>query len=422
MSDIGMQSNADIGTLKFRISELEQMVSELSSENTLLRTGEESLKAITSALSDYVYTVYYENALPIKTVHELACVHVTGYTPEEYSEDPDLWINMIPQEHRERVEGFIETISNGHYPGICEHKIIHKDGVYRWVRNTPVLFYNSDGTIRSYKGFVQDVTEYVEAKHALTQSQNQLLQADKMKSLGVLVAGVAHEVNNPNNLITFNSDLIARFWREIITEKLLPSGGTICGLSSDDFKIEFSKLTDGIKEGSFRIKKIVESLKGFAQSDTGNLKEMVDLNKVVESSVFILNALIKNSTQKYTVIIDENLRDVQGNFLQLEQVVINLITNACQSTSADRCEIEISTWSTTEHQGIRVKDNGRGIHDAELVKIFDPFYTTKRDSGGTGLGLSISYGIIKAHGGELQLQSEIDSGTEAQILLPQPLD
>ena len=114
------------------------------------------------------------------------------------------------------------------------------------------------------------------------------------------------------------------------------------------------------------------------------------------------------------------MEPIKGNFLQLEQVVINLLSNACQSTPAGNGNVTIVTWydSVEGTVGIDVEDDGVGIVEIDLDKICDPFYTTKRESGGTGLGLSISYGIVKAHGGRLEINSSLGHGTSARIVLP----
>ncbi|MGL1904269.1 MAG: ATP-binding protein [Fibrobacterales bacterium] len=404
------------------IDELYILIDRLESELSFkdISGGQPLSQSAIHSSSDCFYSVHFSDGHPKKISFDISCLNVTGYTPEEFLENRALWNSIISDEHREMVSAFESQITLGQYPGVLEYRIVRKDSQKRWVRITPVLFYHSDGSIRSYKGYVQDVTEYKVVCEERDESKMQLIHADKMKSLGVLVAGVAHEINNPNNLIAFNSDLLSRFWNELMNHHSIPSTLKVCGMEGSEFVAEYIKLIESVKEGSFRIKNIVESLKEFAQGDTGEYHDLVDVNGVINSSLFILSALLKSEGVEVSVQCDPNLPSVKGNFLQIEQVIINLLTNACQSSN--RSDLHISIKTVVQESGVvvSVADNGDGID--ELESIFDPFYTTKREDGGTGLGLSISYGIIKNHGGDMRFESTKGNGTTAFILFPQQGD
>ena len=150
------------------------------------------------------------------------------------------------------------------------------------------------------------------------------------------------------------------------------------------------------------------------------MNEPVDLNSVVAMAVAITGNLIKQSTNNFKVEYAPNIPVTKGNAQQLEQVIINLLTNACQSLTNKTDEIKIKTYSSRESNevGVVVKDSGSGIKEEDLKFIMDPFFTTKRDRGGTGLGLSVSYNIVKSHGGTLVLTSEPNKGTKAKVALP----
>jgi polar amino acid transport system substrate-binding protein len=137
-------------------------------------------------------------------------------------------------------------------------------------------------------------------------------------------------------------------------------------------------------------------------------------------AVTMTDPLIQRSTGNVRIDYAPALPLTTGNAQQLEQVVINLITNACQSLADTSGEIRIKTYSSREtgEVGVIVKDSGSGIKEADLKHIMDPFFTTKRDKGGTGLGLSVSYNIVKSHGGSLVLTSEPNRGTKAKVALP----
>jgi polar amino acid transport system substrate-binding protein len=154
--------------------------------------------------------------------------------------------------------------------------------------------------------------------------------------------------------------------------------------------------------------------------DSGKLNEMVDVNKAVEIAILITNNLIKKSTNNFKVEYGKNLPLVKGNIQQIEQVVINLITNACQSLKDNSAEIKVYTYYNAERNKVRIKveDKGIGIPEDDLKHIMDPFFTTKRNMGGTGLGLSVSYNIVKTHDGSLSLKSEPGRGTMARVSFP----
>jgi polar amino acid transport system substrate-binding protein len=176
---------------------------------------------------------------------------------------------------------------------------------------------------------------------------------------------------------------------------------------------------DGILQGSDRIQNITRRLTEYSKSDVGTLTDPVDINKIVAMAIVITENLISGSTANFRVDYGAGIPLIRGNAQQLEQVVINLITNACQSLSDKSGEVRIITYSSREtgQVGVVVKDSGSGIREADLKYIMDPFFTTKRDRGGTGLGLSVSNNIVKNHGGSLVLTSGPNRGTKAIVSL-----
>jgi signal transduction histidine kinase/DNA-binding NarL/FixJ family response regulator len=256
--------------------------------------------------------------------------------------------------------------------------------------------------------------------------QQQLIQADKLASLGILVSGVAHEINNPNNFILPNARIILRVWQDLepILQHQLQEHGDfmVAGLRYAESRNEIGKIIEGIGKGAERIKRIVESLKNYARPDESELLESVDINQVVQAAVFLLANLIRKSTDAFNLNLQEPLPPVKGSMQQLEQVVVNLLTNACQAQSDRSREIAVSTQITAGGNcvAIVVVDHGMGIAPENTLKIFDPFFTTKRSQGGTGLGLPISYRIVESHGGKMNIQSTPGVGTTVTVELPLP--
>ena len=293
-----------------------------------------------------------------------------------------------------------------------------------FIRVTTVPELDEDGNIYRFIEIIEDITERRQAEAKARLQRKQLLMADKMKSLGVLVSGVAHEINNPNNYILLNSKIISRAWNDImpIINKYHEEYGDfdLAGLQYSKAGKKLEQLISGITEGSIRIEKIVQSLKDFARQDRGMINQPICVNSVLESALFIMENVIKKSTHRFTVKYGKNLPPVKGNYQQLEQVLINLVTNACQALTERGQGIDISTSFTrkSEEVVIKIKDEGVGISDEDLKLIMDPFFTTKRNMDGTGLGLSISYNIVKDHGGDIKFTSTLERGTTALIILP----
>jgi PAS domain S-box-containing protein len=296
------------------------------------------------------------------------------------------------------------------------------DGSSRICRNNVSLVFSEDGTVRNFAIISQDITRYKEMASKEKNHQEQLRQADKMTSMGVLVSGVAHEINNPNNLIMLNSAFVSKVWKDMMP--ILKEGADkdpYLKFNNLPYSLVESTFPDMLKNiciGSERIKGIVHSLKEFVRVDTGKLDEQVDINSTVKEAVMIVDNLIKKSTYHFTTHYGENIPSITGNKQQLEQVILNLLTNACQALTSSGDAISIFTRVDDNCIKIEVKDEGEGISEEVLQKMKDPFFTTKRDSGGTGLGLSVSHSIIEAHGGLLEYQSEEGRGTTAAMILP----
>ncbi len=254
--------------------------------------------------------------------------------------------------------------------------------------------------------------------------QQELIQAGKMASLGVLVAGVAHEINNPTSLILYNLPLLRNAYRVSETElegRYQETGDfSIGGLRYSELREEIPRMFDEMQGGANRIKRIVEDLKDFSRKDTTSLNEMVDLNQVVQTSVRLLDSSIKKSTSRFHAHYLDNLPLVRGNAQRIEQVVVNLLLNACQALQTPNQGIFLSTCYDAEQKVVMlyINDEGVGIPSENLASLTDPFFTTKRESGGTGLGLSVSAGIVKDHKGKLEFTSALGEGTTAVLALP----
>ncbi|MGB5995058.1 MAG: ATP-binding protein, partial [Candidatus Deferrimicrobiaceae bacterium] len=270
-------------------------------------------------------------------------------------------------------------------------------------------------------------TARVRAEEEARARQAQLIHANRMTSLGTMVSGVAHEINNPNNLIMFNAPMIQGAWADadrVLASHFRESGEFLLGgLPYSEMRQVVPKLITGMTESSGRIRNIVEKLKNFARRDSENLDCKIALNEVIRAAASILNHEIVRGCRNFRLDLAENLPMVMGCAQQLEQVMINLIQNSLQALPDRTKGIRIAT-SVNRGTGmveVRVIDEGGGMSDEVMKHLAEPFFSTKLDSGGLGLGLSISSSIVLEHNGTLDFTSEVGKGTTARITFP-PVD
>jgi len=269
--------------------------------------------------------------------------------------------------------------------------------------------------------------EIIERKRAAKEAklqQQQLIQADKMATLGILASGVAHEINNPAGLILLNTPLLGKIYRVATDslEKRFDEEGDfmIGGMPYSQIREEIPRMLDEMHDSAQRIKRIVNDLKDFARQENAELLETVEINDVVTASLRLVDTTIRKATTNFSVVYGRGLPKVRGNAQRIEQVLVNLIINSCQALPGSERGITVSTGFDSEQNEVwaEVADEGVGIAEADLKHVLDPFFTTKRGEGGTGLGLSVSDGIVKDHHGRLDFQSEPDSGTRVRMVLP----
>lgn len=258
----------------------------------------------------------------------------------------------------------------------------------------------------------------------LHEHQQQLIQADKMSSLGVLVSGVAHEINNPTSLLLLNLPLLNDTW--VDAQKILElyyqdnPDFQLAGLHYSRIRDELPLIIDEMNNGAYRIKRIVEDLKDFARYDPEEHNELLDINNVVQTSIRLVENSLRKSTDNFTVEYGKDIPKILINAQRIEQVVVNLLLNACQSLKSRDKAVTLKTmFEPSENMlTIRVEDQGCGIDEKNIHRLIDPFFTTKREDGGTGLGLSVSSSIAKSHNGSLSFSSQMNLGTIATLNLP----
>jgi PAS domain S-box-containing protein len=274
----------------------------------------------------------------------------------------------------------------------------------------------------------RDITARIRMEEEAKVHQAQLIHANRMASLGTIVSGVAHEVNNPNNLIMFNTPMILSAWHDAVPvlEAYFRENGdfSLGGLTYSEMRDVVPRLARGISDASLRIKKIVGDLKDFARQDRSKGHEPVRINDVVRAALGILNHEIIKGTRRFEAQYGEALPAVMGSPRELEQVIINLVNNALQAlpSTCHGIAVKTSRNSGTGEVEIHVVDEGVGIAPELMSRISEPFFSTRLDNDGLGLGLSICRSIVKDHRGSLSFESEVGKGTRAIVRLPPIVD
>ena len=337
------------------------------------------------------------------------------------------WISLcLPERLQHAFREVFERIIHGQTDPAeyIENPVVTKTGEERLIAWHNIPMHDDSGKAIGLLSSGEDVTDRRRAQEEARQREQQMIQTDKMASLGILVSGVAHEINNPNSFILTNIGVLHAAWNSVrpILDRYYGEHGDflVAGLRFSRMRDRVPVLLSGISDGARRIKTTVEELRGFSQQEPPGLIEEVNLNDVVRAASTLLGNMIRKATRSFVIMTADDLPPVRGSFRRLEQVVINLIQNACQALTSREQGIHITTAldTGTLHITLTVRDEGSGIQDDVMPRIMDPFFTTKRDSGGTGLGLSISEKIIRDHGGTLSFVSELGHGTTATVVLP----
>jgi signal transduction histidine kinase len=297
-------------------------------------------------------------------------------------------------------------------PASLEKKL---DNQYYTLQAYPIL--------NGKKGTVDTVLEICSDITAEENMKQHLIQSYKLASLGKLVAGVAHEINNPNTFIRGNIKIVNEAFGDILPllDRIYDQNQElkIARLNYQIFRENIPVLLDDMMGGANRIKKIVDGLRNFAKKDEGLLTDEVDINHLIQNNLRITSKEVRKHA-RLELNLGSSIPTFKGNIQKLEQVLMNMLINASQAIEKDEGLIVMKTAVSKETNEviISIGDNGKGMDDNTRKHIFDPFFTTKRAKGGTGLGLSISYGIIQEHKGRIEVDSQVGMGTTFRIRIP----
>ncbi len=406
--------------VKTRTVELQEANQQLLTGEAELRESKEFIENVFETTGDGIFVTDAQGLLVMAnrtfykmtgyTEPELIGKHVTELAPTALK--PGTGHPLVEQLFTEGiVKGF-------------ESKQVKKDGTtYPVELNITTLQDNKHQLIGSVCS-VRDITKRKQMEAKAQRQQEQLIQAAKMASLGTLVAGIAHEINNPVNLIMINLPLVQDVWRD--AKPVLEAAGCsdpqkkFGGLPYGYVERKLDTLLDDMGIAASRIAKIVESLKSFSRHSSYEDKRHMDINEAVKNAV----TLSQTALRKAGVDLDLQLVDkaplMQGMPQQIEQVILNLLINAIEAVEHEHGLVTIKSGfrEKTREVFVTVNDNGCGIDPKVAENIFDPFFTDKQERGGTGLGLSITYNLVQDHDGTITFESTLDKGTTFVVSFP----
>ncbi len=367
-----------------------------------LQVSEERFRRLLESTTDYSYAVEHRDGRQVQTRHGLGCEKVTGYTSDEFATKPSLWFDMVVPEDRAAVLAFANRIDRGETPAPIEHRIVHKNGTIRWVRNTVV-----SRPAPSSHGFVLDglISDITDRKRL----ESQLQQAQKMEAMGQLAGGVAHDFNN----------ILATMLMEL-------------GLLREE-----PELSESVRSALRELETSVGRAAGLTRQILAFSRR-----QVMQMKPLRLDGLLADLHKMLGRMLGETIRvelhaaadcsHIKGDAGMIEQVVMNLCVNARDAMRASgRIELRVENAVLGEADivgnpearagrfvRLSVTDTGCGMNELVRQHLFEPFFTTKETGKGTGLGLSTVYGIVKQHDGWIEVESQEGKGSTFRVLLP----
>jgi PAS domain S-box-containing protein len=387
-----------------------------------LRVSEERFRSLVENANDIIYSVTPKGEI---TYISPKATDITGYDVSILI-GKNIFTLLHPDDKQPSIEWFQSGLQKKERKSSLEFRLIHKDKSIRWMVTQSSLIHKEEGDIMEIIGVAHDFTEVKTilndlemANLHLRETQAQLVQSAKMASLGKLVAGIAHEINTPIGAVNSMQDTLFR-----ALEKLKDTIGTLYSKEQkkvSDIKTNLKVVDESkkvINSGTERVINIVKRLRSFARLDEAELKT-VDIHEGLEDTLTLIHHDIKHNIQ-----VKKNYGDIPPIACypgRLNQVFLNILVNAKQAIKGKGI-IDINTYTKQKKVFIEIKDNGEGIDNEHLKKVFDPGFTTKGVGVGTGLGLSICYQIMQDHRGEILVESEVDKGTTFTVVLPMDLD
>jgi PAS domain S-box-containing protein len=390
-----------------------------------LRVSEERFRGLVEHSRGITYSIAPDGRY---TYLSPSFTELLGYGVEEYIGKPASEI-VHPEDRAEVLQWAERAFASGEVSqsgGVASYRLRRRDGRYLWISTDAALIRGADGSVQEIIGVAHDITgmkemneELAQANHHLKETQTQLVQSEKMASLGMLVAGIAHEINTPIGAVNSMHDTLMRAYvrlKDIMEVELCRDTGAREQLEPLLKVVEDANSV--IKNGTERVMTIVRRLRSFARLDEAELKT-VDIHEGLEATLLLIHHEIKNR-----ITVERDYGDVPAIACypgRLNQVFLNLLNNARQAIVGEGT-IRIGTRQVDGRVRVSIADTGRGIAPGDLKRVFDPGFTTKGVGIGTGLGLSICWGIMADHHGTIEVQSTVGQGSTFTLVLPMDLE
>ncbi|MFP4056595.1 MAG: PAS domain S-box protein [Candidatus Brocadiia bacterium] len=417
------------------VMEISRDVTEQKAAEAALRESEARFRSLVERLPAIMYVAQLDETST--TLYASPQVEtILGFSQEDYAAQPQIWLQRLHPEDRDRVlEAVAETHKTGE-PLVCEYRMVARDGRVVWFHDEATVVRDEGGEPLYLQGFMVDITE----RKAL---EDRLARAEKLEAMGQLAAGIAHEINTPAQYVADNTRFLRQSFADLqrvlaklrdvcsaaaqgpVSPELLRGAQKACEASDLDFLLaEIPAAIQESLEGLERVAEIVRAMKEFSHPGTEE-KTPVHINEAVASTITVARNEWKYVAEVVTDL-DPDLPPVPCAPADLNQVILNLVVNAAHaieekagSNPGQKGTITVSTGLCDDHVEIRVRDTGAGIPDPVAPRIFDPFFTTKEVGKGTGQGLAIAHSVIvEKHGGSIAFETEPGEGTEFIVTLP----
>lgn len=382
---------------------IRQDITDLKNTELALRMSEERHRSVIDNINEYIYSYSFDKGAIIETYHSPRCLEITGYSPEEFRDDPRLWWKGIHPEDRKTVLELINRLMKNASPPPLEHRILHKDGGVRWVSNNCTAQIDADGNLVRMIGFIIDITKRRAIEEELKQAKESADAASHAKSQ--FLSNMSHELRTPLNSVLGFCQLIES------------------KLKGENRNDDFASYISYIRQGGEHLLEMVNDILDLSKIEAGRLalnKKPVDLYRLLSASASTVGTMAMNKGLSMSLEIDQKLGLIEVDEVRIKQVVFNLLSNAIKFTERGR-RFGINARGDGEHAVIAVWDEGPGIPDDFMDKIFKPFEQVKNTLSapeGTGLGLSITRRLVEMHGGFLSVESEVGRGSCFTVLLP----
>ncbi len=376
-----------------------------------LRSSKQTLEALFNAAPLAIMAV--DTDLQV-TLWNPAAEEIFGWTREEIVGHP--YPLALPGKEWEATANLKGALAGDQFSGL-ELARCRKNGRHVQISASTAPLRDKANLICGVIIIIEDISE----KQRLRSEAD---RNSRLASLGELAAGVAHEINNPNGLVLLNLPTLRDFVLDAIALQQEVSIEqptlTLGGFKAERAAAAFPRLMTELEDSTRRIKQIVEDLKDFSRQEDRSQDEYFDLNRSAEKAQRLTANHLKKTTARFNSQLAEQLPRIKGSPQRIEQVIVNLLVNACEALTSREQSISLCTGYHQDQQEVflQVSDSGRGIEAEQLPHVTDPFFTTRRKEGGTGLGLSVSARIIKEHNGRLHFSSKPGEGTVVSIVFP----